>query len=72
MTTFCLAGEESIDQARRTSLYYVSRHLHHLAPVNQPGEALRVDAAVLVPPFDQFIPPTKQEVPGNEFEPGRE
>ena len=49
--------------------------LHHaddLASVYDPIQALRTNLSIIALPSDEFVPPAKQEVTGNELEPRRE
>jgi methylmalonyl-CoA mutase cobalamin-binding subunit len=48
-----------------------SGHLHHLGAVRDACQAFGVDHAILFA-GEQLIPPTKEEIAGNKFEPWRE
>lgn len=47
-------------------------HAHNLASVHNAIQTLSINEPVATPTCEQFVPPTEEEVAGNELEPWRE
>ena len=67
-------GQEGISNIYEEPTNRYGTVLHHaddLASVYDPIQALRANLSIITLPSDEFVPPAKQEVTGDELEPRR-